>query len=97
CYITSHHGKVSRLWLVSGEIDSGKYVTGVSAKRVPPHTKATKFCPELPARFDHMVLDNGFWLGASGQALTNRFRKASHVAENWRMFDYARTFKAKSC
>lgn len=98
CYVTApHDGHVSRLWLVSGEIDSGKYITGVSARRVSSGTRATASCPQLPASFDHIVLDNDVWLGVSKSELAGRLKEPSHVSGDWRMFDYTRMFKADSC
>jgi hypothetical protein len=97
CYTVPNGAEASRLWLVSGEIDGGKYVTGITAELVPDGQALVAACPALPEAYRHVAIDNAVWIGMPAVQLSNSLGKPSHVAKSRRMFDYSRTFKTSGC
>lgn len=98
CYTVPDNSHPARLWLVSSELDAGKYITGAIIKQArPKRDGAAAACPVLPKTYRDARLGKFLWLGTAAQTLGHRLGPPSHQIGGWRMFDYGKTFKTPNC
>lgn len=89
CYTNVIPARVERIWIISdGEMGGPeRRVTGISAE-ILPNGIATTDCPALPTGMTPLILDSGFWLGASGSHTHIRFGAPSYHQGSWISFNY---------
>ncbi|MCL2716982.1 MAG: hypothetical protein FWD68_21155 [Alphaproteobacteria bacterium] len=82
CYTNVLATRVERIWLMSGEMGGGEYVTELRAQLLPGGGASAE-CPSLPDRLKPLSLDSGLWLGAEENAVVAKLGAPLFQQDGW--------------
>jgi hypothetical protein len=87
CYTNLSATRVERVWIMSGEMGGGEYVTDVRAELLP-NGSATADCPALPDKLKPLSLDNQLWLDVPEGAAVEKLGVPSFQKDAWRVYSF---------
>ncbi len=84
CYSISGSGRQEQIWLLSdGEMGGDEHVIDGVAARISSTRVTTNSCPELPAAFQPVRLNNKIWLRSPAAEIRKQFGKPSLQRGAW--------------
>ncbi len=89
CYSISGSGSQERIWLLSHGGGDDHVIDGVAA-RISSTRVTTNFCPELPAAFQPVRLNNKIWLRSPATEIRKQFGKPSLQRGMWLHYESER-------
>ena len=78
-----------RVWLISSDnTDIGDAVDTITEKSLEPTDPKLGACPNLPAKYQPLLVDKVLRLGMRSEDLVKRFGKPGRIAGDWMSFSY---------
>ncbi|MDR3175056.1 MAG: hypothetical protein LBU06_00760 [Desulfovibrio sp.] len=85
CYSSKSAG---RIWIASGELGGNEHIVSTIYANDDTELGNSSDCPELPAQFQPMSINESTWIGSSVDQLEKHFGPPSAEKEFWLFYSY---------
>jgi hypothetical protein len=85
CYSNKSAG---RIWIASGELGGNEHIVSTIYANGNTELGSSSDCPELPAQFQPMSINESTWIGSSVDQLEKHFGQPSAKKECWLFYSY---------